>query len=153
MVISDFERLISIGNLPLTIFQTPIYKGLYRFIRVTENNTVFIDIETPDTEEGGFRATFQYGSLKQMISSLEQYSGIKLSEWRVLLDAPESDVIDNADIAQFRLDLYEHRISFPEGADSFIIGDLYWSALYNHEIDPDASFDEILQLLESKQEE
>lgn len=147
MDISELIKQISLGNVPITIYRREIYEGINCFVRITKNNKVFLDYDSEcdnHSIENGFRATFVYGSFEQMICSVEKFTKLKMSD--LLYMSIDSDIINSEiDWQNFKKDLYYHKVPLLAEYDEMIIGDIYWRGLYNQEISPDATIEEIVK--------
>lgn len=152
MDISELIRQISIGNVPITIYKNKVYEGIYCFVRITKNNKVFLDYDTEsdvNLAEGGFRATFVYENFEKMIYSIERYTGLKVKNLSpVYVDV--KNIKCNGDWTSFKNDLYYHKIPLLTGYKKMIIGDVYWEGLYNQEISPEATAEEIVKWFEKR---
>lgn len=154
MTKEELIRYIELGNYPPVVYCEKKYEGICCLLRVTKNNTVFLDYDqTYDDRdsEGGFRATFKFDSFENMLSSIEIFTHKSIAELTInpycyeLFESPEPQFTD------LRLDVYNGKIDMMEDYADFIIGDLYWSGLYQKQIKPDASTEEILEWIKKCQ--
>lgn len=148
MNIMDLTKCIRIGNIPITIYHHKVYTGIYCFIRITRNNTVFLDFDDTSNTEGGFRAKFVYETIDSMIKSIENYTNSKIDDWS--LENHEINLLKNeeSDWIKFKNDLYYKKIPFLTDFKRMYIGDLYWRGIYRQELSPEATSNEIKKWIE-----
>ena len=139
---NDLIRHINIGKLPVIIYRRKQYEGIYCMLKVTKCNKLFLDYSDAD-DDGGFRASFVYDSLEALISSVEKYTGLSLSQLEIESQYSDDFICDTPEWTKFQWDVYNGRIKFPENYSTFSIGDLWWRGLYKQAIKPGCSSEEL----------
>ena len=151
----ELVRYIELGNCPPVVYCEKKYEGICCLLRVTKNNTVFLDYDHTyeNDSEGGFRATFIFDSFEKMISSIEKFTHKSIAELTInpycyeLFESPEPQYTD------FHWDVYNGKIDMMEDYADFFIGDFYWNGLYHKKFKPDASTEEIIEWIKKYQDE
>lgn len=137
---------INIGKLPVVIYCEKQYEGICCMLKVTKNNTLFLDYtDTYDDadSDGDFRAQFVYDSLEKLIRSVEVFTGQALSQLDIEPRCYDKFKCDKPEWQKLQWDIYNGKIRFPDNFSKFSIGDMWWRGLYLQEIRPDCSRDEL----------
>lgn len=142
MTAEELKRYIEVGRLPAVVYCEKKYEGVCLMLKVTRNNTLFLDYDTAydDAEsEGGFRAQFRYDSFESMIRSIERFTGKSLDELVLNPYCYELFDCETPQITDFQWDLYNGNIKLPDGYTELHIGSFWWRGLMRQEIRPDSS--------------
>ena len=131
MEIQELHKHIEIGNLPVLIYCEEKYNGIWRMLKLTKNNKIFLDFtdnNNPDSESN-FRATFIFYSFEKLLKEVEYFTGRKLNELSIY---PDVSHISKSNLAwlDFQWDLYNGKAKMLENYKNFFIGDLWWRFLY-----------------------
>ena len=143
MTIEEINRIIHVGTLPITISAQIVYGGIYRFIRITSNNRVFLDYDDEFDDFGGLRITFCFDSSEQMVKSIEEYLGYSLEKCSRIFENDLPEITSSADWYSLKTDLYNGNILTLKGYTKMYIGSMYWEGLCSRNLTPDSSSDEI----------
>lgn len=137
MDISELNKYIQVGSLPVGIYCKKEYRGICCVLRITKENTLFLDYDDANTD-AVFRATFEYDTFEKMLTSIEQYTGLKLENLKIEFDVTNYLVKnENPDWRSLQWDLYNGKIRFLEDYKSFSIGDLFYKGLYLRRYNPE----------------
>lgn len=128
------------------------YPGIVRDVAIITDNRVcisFYDINIASNDEAEVAFYLYFANSCELLHSLENFCGCQMSDWHNYNDedvvfpgfCPKS-LLSNSWLA-FKRDFANRQVKFPSGYAKFIIPDPYWQALWDKQLKPDASFEEI----------
>ncbi len=149
MTIDEVNRILHVGTLPITISAQIEYGGIYRFVRITTDNRVFLDYDEEFDDFDGLRITFCFDSIEKMIRSIEEYLGHGIEKCLRVFENDLPEINSSADWYSLKTDLYNGDILMLKGYTEMYIGSMYWKGLYSRNITPDSSIDELDEWIRS----
>lgn len=152
MTIDEINRILHVGTLPITLSAQVEYGGIYRFIRITTDNRVFLDYDEEFDDFDGLRIMFRFESMEKMIKSIEEYLGYGIEKCSRVFENDLPEINSPADWYSLKTDLYSGNILTLKGYSEMNIGSMYWKGLFTRNLTPDSSFDELDEWIRSNME-
>ena len=145
------QSLILNSIYPIDRVHLEKYGGIFREVTIMKDNECRVDFvckENKISAEGEVSFYFKFRSFDEMLESIENYTGKKISEWkRYFVDVGiyygellEWEIMHDWDL--FKCDFCRKEIEFPKGFDEFYCNS-YWQALCDGELSYDSSESEI----------
>ena len=153
MTLFEINQSIILNSIyPIDRVHLPKYGGVFREVSILKDNICRIDFVckwNKINNEGEISFYFKFGSFDELLSSLENYTGKKISEWkRYYVDVgiyygelPEWEHSPDWDL--FKRDFCLGEIEFPKNYSEFVIKDWYWQAIYSGELSYNSSESDI----------
>ncbi len=153
MTLFEIKQSLILNSIyPIDRLHLEKYGGIFREVTIMHDNECRIDFlckENKINNEGEISFYFKFGSFDEMLESIENYTGKKISEWKRYFadvgiyygEIPEWEIIPDWDL--FKKDFCGGKIEFPKNYSEFIIRDFYWQALYSGELSYDSSESDI----------
>ena len=128
------------------------YPGIVREVAIFVNNRVcvsFFDKNIISNDEAEVVFYLYFASNKELIHSLEDFCGCQIRDWHkdnyeeiIFPNSCSKDLLSNSWLA-FKRDFADRKIQFPSGWTKLVIPNPYWQAIWDRQLKPDASFEEI----------
>lgn len=156
MTEQELRGALAVGRTPVLIFCEKQYEGICRMLKIKDEHTVFLDYDdTADdaASEGAFRVTIRYADFACMVQAVEQFTGKPLEALELNPRCEALFACDKPQWEQVRRDVYSGSIPMLTGYEACSIGSIYWNGLYQRQIRPDSSNEELTAWLKKLAEE
>lgn len=128
------------------------YPGIVRDVAIIADKRVrisFFDINITSNDESEVIFYLYFANNEELLHSLEDFCSCPISDWHnyndeyiVFPSFCSKSLLSNSWLA-FKRDFADRKIKFPSGHTKFVIPDPYWQALWDKQLKPDASFEEV----------